>query len=102
MAMNITQIQNINSLWAALDFVNSNSNGVFFQLFLVAIFFIIVIIQTSRTGDLGQSVTIGSFLSLILCFIFGSMGLIPFTMTMVWLFLTIIGGFFLYARSNMD
>lgn len=100
MTVNITQIQQISNIVDAINFINSNSYGMFFTLVLVSIYITLIMVQ-KRFG-IAQAITVSSFACFVLSLIFGSIGLVNVTLIIMFFMFTIMGGFYLYAKRNID
>lgn len=95
---NMTQLAKVKSLSSLMTYANSATNNILFGLFIVAIFFVMLLIL--KKWEFVKSFTSSSFACFVLSAVLFYGGYLHFMFALLFLIFTAFGGLFLYASSR--
>ena len=93
----LSNLSNSNSFSDLILFLNQNSNGMFFAMFVISLSIILIFILSRRTNII-NALWVSATASTILCFIFMMASFLNWIYFMIYLVLTIIITFVRYTE----
>lgn len=97
MSFNLTDLQAATNIGDIILAANQFTGGVLLAGFSIAIFFVFLM---KNQGELGESIAVSSFISLIIATILGVLGVLNFAFALGYLVLTALATFYLYMRPQ--
>jgi hypothetical protein len=97
--INITAIKAIHSFSDMFNFVNVASGSIFLNLMMIAIFFILIVIQ--KQHGFAQGLTLSSAACFVLTLLFAAAGVMSPSLIFLFLILTMVGAFYISTEGKL-